>query len=354
MANNSAATLDVNSRYYAVAQLLPLGTLIVFVNGVVFLLFAKNKRLRTPTNYFLFGLAVCDFLTGLINIPLTIIVFTRVMAPPAGVVVGFFGVVLQSMLVVLVVYHIFIITAERYFSIIHPFRHRWKITKSSVLKLIFVVWLAAIVIAFLPVTWFYRFIYYQEDVTAATLQIQTGHNIFCIVFVFLLPYVLIIYFQVSLYRKIRQGMLVSKREKQKYTVNRKVHNVRRSMMIFGLMAFLYAICWFPWYVISFFSSLWFPLSEEARRTLSKFAHAFLIVRYLTSIVNPVLYTFFKRDFQETFKTVVLRRNIQQENSRTAYLSARQRPPCNIDLANGSSFLAWKHGQLTNIEYVSAV
>lgn len=251
MANNSAATLDVNSRYYAVAQLLPIGTLIVFVNGVVFLLFAKNKRLRTPTNYFLFGLAVCDFLTGLINIPLTIIVLTRVMAPPAGVVVGFFGVVLQSI-------------------------------------------------------------------------------------------------------KIRQGMLVSKREKQKYTVNRKVHNVRRSTMIFGLMAFLYAICWFPWYVISFLSSLWFPLSEEARRTLSKFAHAFLIVRYLTSIVNPVLYTFFKRDFQETFKTVVLRRNIQQENSRTAYLSGRQRPPCNIDLANGSSFLAWKHGQLTNIEYVSAV
>ena len=343
MANASTTGPDVNSSYHAEAQLLPFGTLIVFVNGVVFLLFAKNKRLRTPTNYFLFSLAVCDFMTGLIIIPLVIIVLTRVIAPPSGVIVGFFVTILHNMLVVLVIYHISIITAERYFSIVHPFRHRWKTTKISVLKIIVVIWSAAIVIAFLPVTWFHGFIYFQEDISSATLQIQTGHNIFCIVFVFLLPYVLIVYFQVSLYRKIRQRTFVSKREKQKYTVNHKAHNVRRSLIIFGLMALLYAICWFPWYVISFLISLWFPLSGETRRTLSKFAHAFLIIRYLTSIVNPVLYTFLKRDFQQAFKIVVLRRNIRQESSHAVYLSPRQRLPRNADLEG-----------YVNIEYVSTV
>ena len=200
--NSSATPTDSSSDNHAIAQLLPIAMLIVSINGVVFLLFAKDKRLRTPANYLLFSLAVCDFLTGLINIPLTIIVFTRVIAPPPGIIVGFFVVVLHNMVVVLVVYHIFVITAERYFSIVHPFRHRWQMTRRSILKIIVVIWLAAIVIAFLPVTWYHRFLYHQEGISTVTRQIQTGHTIFCIFFVFLLPYAFIVHFQVVMFRKI--------------------------------------------------------------------------------------------------------------------------------------------------------
>lgn len=85
------------------------------------------------------------------------------------------------------------------------------------------------------------------------------------------------------------------------------------------MAFFYALCWFPWFVITLFHNLWFPLSKEAYKILLEFSHAFLILRYLTSIVNPVLYTFLKRDFLTAFKTIILRRKIQQKNSQPASL-----------------------------------
>ena len=85
--NSSTNLTDESSGYYA--QLIPIAVLIAFVNGVVFVLYAKDKHLRTPANYLLFSLAVCDFMTGLINIPLFIIVFTRVFAPQPGKIFGF-------------------------------------------------------------------------------------------------------------------------------------------------------------------------------------------------------------------------------------------------------------------------
>ena len=255
-------------------------------------------------------------MTGLINVPLTTVVLMKVVAPPPGFILGFFLVVLHNLVVVLVVYHIFAITAERYFSIVHPLRHRWQMTKKSSLKIVGVIWLTAVIIAFLPVIWFRRFLYSPENgISTVTLQIQTGHIIFCIVFVFLLPYVFIVYSQVDMFRKIRGGKPnFGEGDRRDSSVYRKAKDRTRCLIIFAFMAFVYAICWLPWYVISLLYSLWFPLSEDVYIILQEFSHAFLIIRYLTSIVNPVLYTFLKTDFHEAFKAIILRRKIQQEKS----------------------------------------
>lgn len=174
--NCSTIVIESTSGHSVVAQLVPIAVLIVFVNGIVFLLYmyAKDKRLRTPRNYLLFGLTVCDFMTGSINVPLTIILLTEVIALPQGLIVGFFLVVLHNLVVVLVVFHIFAITAERYFSIVHPFRHRWNMTKKSALSVIGVIWLTAVtVIAFLPVTWFRGFLNSPENgILTVTRQIH--------------------------------------------------------------------------------------------------------------------------------------------------------------------------------------
>ena len=280
------------------------------------MLFAKEKRLRTPTNYLLFSLAVCDFMTGLINIPLTIIVLMQVIAPPSGIILGFFLTVLHNLVVVLVVYHIFAITAERYFSIVHPFRHRWQMTRKSSVKIVGLLWLAAVIIAFLPVTWFTRFLNSpQNGILTVTLKIQTAHVVFCIIFVFLAPYVFIVYSQVVMFKKIRQRAPKFGGDSHADSiVHRKAKDNKRCLIVFALMAFLYALCWFPWFLISLFHNLWFPLSGEAYKMLIKFSHAQLILRYLTSIVNPVLYTFLKRDFLVAFNAIILKRKIQHKTS----------------------------------------
>ena len=315
-ANSTAVSADSTSlNYSVVAELLPIALLIVLVNGVVFYLFAKEKHLRKqPTNYLLFSLAVCDFMTGVINIPVAIIVIVGVFASPKGVTLGAFMVALHNMVVVLVVYHIFAITMERYYAIVRPFRHR-QITKKSTVKIIVVIWMVAILLSFLPFLWWRKFLSSPDHIVdKATRKIQMGHTIFCIVFVFLLPYIFIVYSQVAMFRKIKQAtynlQTAVKGDKRNSAIHGGgVRNFKRSLIIFALMAFVHVLCWFPWYILTIFNNLWFPISEELKTVLTQCSHAFLIIRYLTSIANPVLYTFFKRDFQGALKTIILRHKI---------------------------------------------
>ena len=328
--NSTSVSVDSRLTYRIVAQLLPIAVLIVLVNGIVFFLFAKEKSLRRqPTNYLLFSLAVCDLMTGVINIPLFLM---RVFVSPDSITLGLFVVVLHNMVVVLVAYHIFAITVERYFAIVRPFRHR-QITRKTTVKIIVVIWMVAILIAFLPFAWWWKLFSSPDhigDKVTLTLKIQTGHTIFCIVFVFLLPYIFIVYSHVVMFKKIKQGtynLAVVEGDRRNSAIHGgREHNVKRCLIIFALMACVYVVCWFPWYLLTIFNNRWFSIGKEAKRVLQHSTHVFVVIRYLTSIANPVLYTIFKRDFQEASKASILRRKIQPEhksvNSRPSSVAYR--------------------------------
>ena len=315
MATNSSIP-STKPGYQVVIELLPIALSIVAINTLVFFLFAKEKRLRTPTNYLLLSLALCDFLNGLINIPLFIVVFLKVIDPPAGVRFGFFVVVLHNLVIILMVYHILAITLERYFSIARPFQHR-SVTKKTTLKIMTAIWLTSVTIALLPFTWFWRFSSLEYKTLA--FKFQTGYIIFCLVFVFFVPYAVIIYSQVVIFRSIRKSSSESFMEdRRESAVHNQIQNDKRCLIIFTAMAFIDGVCWLPWYILSLIFSFWFPLGENTDLALQDISHAFLIIRYLTSIANPVLYTFFKQDFLRAFKVIILRQkfknNIRQKNS----------------------------------------
>ena len=355
--SSTISNIDASSRngFKAVlAELLPIAVSIIFVNGLVFLLFAKEKRLRTPRNYLLLSLAVCDFMTGLVNVPLVIAFSIR-----PGFILGFFVATLHYLVVVLVVYHIFAITAERYFSIVYPLRHRWKMTKKSSLKIVCAIYMTALVIAFLPVAWWFRRFRVnspQNNTATVTLQIQTGHTVFCIVFVFLVPYVVIVYSQVVMFKTIRirtKTRRVGRKNCVDSSFARKAKDIKRCLVIFAFMEFLFAICWFPWFVIGFFQGLWFPLGEGAKCILEDFSRVFLILRYLTSIFNPLLYTFLKRDFQDAFKAVILRK-IRQKNGEPPTVKIEVLTPNRTGNSNGVLPDSSTAKEEDIIEYLTAV
>ena len=338
-------------------EFLPIAVSIILVNGVVFLLFAKEKRLRTPRNYLLLSLAVCDFMTGLINVPLIIIAFSTTL----GFILGFFVAAMHYFVVVLVVYHILAITAEKYFSIVYPLRYRWKMTTKSSLKIVCAIYIAAAVIAFLPVAWwFQRFNTNspQNNTATVTLQIQTGHTVFCIVFVFLVPCVFIVYSQVVMFKTIRIRTKTRRVGRKNCvsdsSISRKVKDIKRCLLIFAFMEFLFAICWFPWFLISLFQGLWFPLGEDAKFLLEDISRVFLILRYLTSIFNPLLYTFLKRDFLDAFKTIILRRKIRQKNGEPPTVRLEVLTPNRSGNSNRAQADSSKTKEEDIIEYITVV
>lgn len=64
----------------------------------------------------------------------------------------------------------------------------------------------------------------------------------------------------------------------------------RPLMIFVSMAALFAICWFPYFALELY--LLFASTPIPKHVID----LLIAIRYITSIVHPLLYTIIKRDF----------------------------------------------------------
>lgn len=69
-------------------------------------------------------------------------------------------------------------------------------------------------------------------------------------------------------------------------------------MLFVTMATAFLICWFPWFLLQ----LLFFLKFEPE-ALEVPAHIFTLVRYITSVINPLLYTLLRPDFYAALKSL---------------------------------------------------
>ncbi|XP_078342173.1 octopamine receptor beta-2R-like [Oculina patagonica] len=278
----------------AIAELVPVAFLIIIANGLVLVLFAKRTQLRTPVNYVLFSLAACDFMTGIINIPLFIIVaFTSVFVS-FGFRVYTIDLVsaLKNFTAISACYHILAATSEKYLAIIWPVTHRL-MSRKTVFNVLKVVWVVSFILAFIPFAW----VTIEDRETQAKLDL--GHVIFCLVVVFLLPYALMIYAFVVIFKSI------SNQGKCKGSFRSRAHSCRqaglekRCLILFASMATVFLVCWLPWFILM----LLYRVIDNAVEGLETPAHVFVLVRYATSIINPALYTFFRRDFKTALKSL---------------------------------------------------
>ena len=284
----------------AIAELVPVALLIILANGLVLLLFVKRPRLRTPANYVLFSLAACDFITGVINIPLFIVVaFTRLIAPRDLLYMVLLVSVFNNFTAISACYHILAATTEKYLSIIWPVKHR-SITRKTVFIVLQVVWMVSFIVAFIPFTW----VNMEDRETQGELTL--GHVIFCLVAVFLLPYTFMIYAFVAIFKSISNQGKTKGNFISRSNFNRQVALERRCLILFSSMATVFLVCWLPWFILLLLFKV-----EDNMEDMEIAAHVFVLVRYATSIINPLLYTFFRRDFNKALKSLFKRKRSQR-------------------------------------------
>lgn len=297
MFNNSSVNLQQPNDYgmKSLSKLLPIALTIVLTNGLVFVMFYKRKRLRTTSNYLLLGLATCDFFTGAINIPIFITFSFEVVPPTLAKYFGFGMYILHTLMAVSAGYHILIITAEKYMAIMTPLRHHL-VTKKTVLIILLGIWMISALIAIIPISW---------DDSNSRLVWYVAHASVCLFIVFFVPYVFIVYAFTAMFRVIskrQRPRLQNDITRSRFQV--KKNNDRKCIVIFAIMAILFAICWLPYFTIMLVIYVKEYLSSDFEETLLKLFEVFANVRYMTSITNPLLYTFFKRDFWHALKTLL--------------------------------------------------
>ena len=297
MTNNSSVYLQQpnDDGMKSLSKLLPIALAIVLTNGLVFVMFYKRKRLRTTSNYLLLGLATCDFFTGAINIPIFITFSFQVVPPPFVKYFAFGMYILHTLMAVSAGYHILIITAEKYMAIMTPLRHHL-VTKKSMLIILLVIWMISALIAIIPISW--------NDSNSRLVWYIT-HASVCLFIVFFIPYVFIVYAFTAMFRVIskrQRPRLQNDITRSRFQV--KKNNDRKCIVIFAIMAILFALCWLPYFTIMLVSYVKEYLSSDFPQTFSNIFEVFANVRFMTSIANPLLYTFFKRDFWHALKTLL--------------------------------------------------
>lgn len=313
--SNSSHTSPTNGNQplnlEAVPQVAPIAVLILLTNGIVFILFWKKRSLRTPSNYLLLSLAVSDFMTGLINIPVFLANFVQSNESEVlfGVMKVFHNVISFS-----IAYHITAVTAEKYLAVVNPFGRNMRTTK-TVLKVAIVIWLWSSLLGTVPIFWLKEWL--KREARAEYLE--TGYNIFCLVFVFLLPFTFILFAYCVMFRAVSSKHSLTKSMPQKGTqAFKKASNEKKCMIILLSMALTFVICWLPWFMLMLLFSLynlqWLP--RRVLVSLFPMSQIFLIVRYLSSIIDPLLYTFFKQDFWNAFRVVVLKKQPKGRSSQT--------------------------------------
>jgi len=156
----------------ALCTLLPVAIAIILSNGVVLALISRRKSLRTKSNYMLLSLAICDLLTGAINIPYFILFSFEVVTY-----------ILHTLLSVSAAYHILFINAEKYLAIMRPLRHHL-VTKKIVFNILLGIWMISTLIAVIPVVW---------NESSSRLLCYIIHSAICLLVVFFIPYALMIY-----------------------------------------------------------------------------------------------------------------------------------------------------------------
>lgn len=284
-------------------QVLPISLLIVLTNIVVVILFCSKPGLRKAPNYLLFSLAICDFLNGSLNIPLFIMIFIPVVdrAKRAGLVCAME--VSHNFIAITAACHIFLITAERYMAVLRPLKYH-VIKKKTVFLAIAGAWLISALVAAAPIGWFS--LRFGKD--RIGLVLETTFNVFCLLAVFVAPYTFIIYAYVAMFRKVRKRN-PNRNNRNSSKTRKKKRNECKCLIVFATMATVFALCWLPWFALR----LIFSLVGQRLITLNYglgmeiAANVTIIVRYLTSVINPLLYTFFKQDFWRALKRTVLKK-----------------------------------------------
>ncbi|KAL9959971.1 hypothetical protein ACROYT_G033355 [Oculina patagonica] len=293
------------TNYKEIAKLISIATAIVIVNSLVFYLFHNKRTLRTTSNYPLLSLAICDFFSGFIVIPLfTIVSFTPlIQSQRTRFYLGFLGTVLHNFVAIASVYHIVIVTAERYLAIKFPLKHR-VLDQKIVKTVLALVWLFSLLISSVPFTWINK-IYpvFQPDALKFTL----GFTIFCMIFVLVVPYIFLVYAFIGMFKCVYGDPRNGRWHKDGFlrhtkSCKRQSSGERKCLVLFVIMASVFLICWLPWFVMFLLHQL--PLDYSKMTVPSQVS---LLVRYMTSVVNPLLYTFLKRDFYQAVKFVFRRR-----------------------------------------------
>ena len=280
---------------------IPLGCLsllVVVTNSCVCLLVYLHTKLRSYTNGFVVSLAVSDILTGALLLPLYISV-------PEFNGTNY----IVSAILLTGVANVCAVTLDRYLAITKPFIYYAVMTRHFV-KFIVGSWVLPMVISIIPLIWG------SNPGLAHTIYLFLLQGLGVVVpYIFVcIAYYLIFHEARHIVRRLRRESSLSWRSHDdKTNKGRKNSNTVASeakvAKMFALIAVSFILSWMP---VLYLTSVMSAVGEPGLPVVDKLSPVWLVdfslfTIALGSMVNPVVYSFFKPDFRSIIKRMLRKR-----------------------------------------------
>nr|XP_034377803.1 neuromedin-U receptor 1 [Arvicanthis niloticus] len=302
--------------------------LLIFVvgtlgNGLTCTVILRHKTMHTPTNFYLFSLAVSDLLVLLVGLPLELYEMRHNYPFQLDASACHFRILLFETVCLASVLNVTALSVERYVAVVRPLQAKSVMTRAHVRRMLGAIWVLAILFS-LPNTSLHGLeqLYVpcrglvSDSVTCTLVRPLVFYKLvvqITALLFFCLPMVTIsvLYLLIGL-RLRRERMLLQEEVKDRKTTTARKNSHRRIQlrdrgqgqvikMLIALVV-VFGICWAPFHADRVMWSLVSPHWTDGLHQAYQFVHiASGIFLYLGSAANPVLYSLMSSRFRETFR-----------------------------------------------------
>ena len=269
--------------------------LIALANSLVFVLAWHMKYLRTKTNFFLLSLAASDLLAGILVIPLVISCNIVILNESICVAMD----ICQRGLAISTILHLCSAVMERYLKISSPFKYNSIVTKARIAAVLISVWITAmsVSLAQLPL------------ISSPVMKAYLIYNATVLSLFVFAPFIVTIGAFIRIFvimkqsKKSRQHLTRWSNSNKVQQKRKQRRNVKRSLIVYFVMLLCFACTWFPYFFLTLLIDLENSLIAKIPQWISVM---FLFLKVSSALLNPVLFTFFKADFQRALRQMASR------------------------------------------------
>ncbi|XP_075066205.1 neuromedin-U receptor 2 [Mixophyes fleayi] len=286
---------------------------VIFLVGVsgnllVCLVILKHHNMRTPTNYYLFSLAVSDLLVLLLGMPLEVYEMWSNYPFLFGAWGCYFKTVLFETVCFASILSVTTVSVERYVAIVHPFQAKLKSTRKRALRILITLWIFSIIFS-IPNTsthgillqYFPNGSLVPNSATCTVVQPLWIYN--CIIQVtsllfYVLPMGVISVLYCLMGIKLRGDHSL---EADKMSVNIQRPSRKSVTKMLFVLVMVFAFCWAPFHVDRLFFSFVVEWTEPLANVFNLIHVISGVFFYLSSAVNPLIYNLLSRRFRSAFR-----------------------------------------------------
>lgn len=259
----------------------------VLLNALVMVAVKTKRRLQTHLNILLASLALTDLMVGVIVQPLhiTTTVFHLQGKDPGDVckvmsafLISFLSFSAASL------FHLALISVERYLAIKHTFIHGTVVTKRRLMVVTILIW------------------------SVIPLRVVLAHvRVFSLIFQGAIV-ILMVLFQVLVYREARQHEKQILSNQVSLEARAKFEKEKKALKLTTTIILAIGLCYVPTFILVFISG---GLMGFGSSTLgSSFYHVSVLPMIFNSLLNPVIYTVRKKQFRIAFVELILKKDFQ--------------------------------------------